>query len=346
MKYADMAPPPRSEHLWRYTPWHWMHPSDIEIIPDALPIRFEAQQPVEMTTDICGASSSNEYARVFLHEVAKTSTLVSSSKDNELMDLYAVASGHVACSHLHFDIKHSVTILLHLSGEADWCGLHITSKVAKNLNVSFALVNELSNTTTYLECQDWDIAQDSSVEFAGLTLGGFRTKSDIRTNLNGKAANMTQAISTHGIGQRHSDHHIEIHHVEPHTTSSLSAHSACDDESHLVATGLLTIAKHANQSDAGQVFRNLLLSPKARAESLPELEVLADDVSAAHGAASAPVDENQMHYMMSRGFSPAEASSLIVEGFLTAAFGEIKNPSIIDAVRTRLTVHLECHIKR
>ncbi len=346
MKYADMAPPPRSEHLWRYTPWHWMHPSDIEVIPDALPIRFEAQESVDLATQSCQASSSKEYARIFLHEVAKTTTILSSSRENEILNVYAVASGHVACSHLHLNFKHSATVHLHLSGEADWCGLHITSSVARGLNVSFAFINELSNTTTFLECHDWDIGQDSSVEYAGLTLGGFRTKSDIRSNLSGKGANMTQAISTHGIGQRHSDHHIEIHHLHPHTTSSLCAHSACDDESHLVATGLLTIAKHANQSDAGQVFRNLLLSPKARAESLPELEVLADDVSAAHGAASAPIDVHQMHYMMSRGFSSEEASSLIVEGFLTAAFGEIKNPTIVDTLRTRLTVHLECHIKR
>ena len=346
MKYADMAPPPRSEHLWRYTPWHWMHPSDIHLVPEALPIRFTMDEGGPLESTPSEPSASNEYARVFLHEVARTKTTVTTSTEGEVLNLFGVASGHLASCHLHLDIQHASTIILHLSGEAEWCGLHITANVKRNTHASFALVNELSSTTTYLECQDWELEQDSNVEFAGLTIGGFRIKSDIRSNLKAKGAHMTQAMSTHGIGQRHADHHVEIHHLEGHTTSNLSAHSACDDESHLVATGLLTIAKDATQSDAGQVFRNLLLSPKARAESLPELEVLADDVSAAHGAASAPVDEDQMHYMMSRGFSPSEASALIVEGFLTAAFRDIKNSHIIDAIRTRLTVHLECHIKR
>ena len=66
-------------------------------------------------------------------------------------------------------------------------------------------------------------------------------------------------------------------------------HATCNDSAHSVGTGLLTITEGADGSDAGQVFRNLLLSEKSRAEAIPELEVLADDVKAAHGAASAPV---------------------------------------------------------
>ena len=89
----------------------------------------------------------------------------------------------------------------------------------------------------------------------------------------------------------------------------------------------------------------MLLSEKSRAESIPELEVLADDVKAAHGAASAPIDAAQIHYLQSRGLSKMEASSLIVEGFLMDAFKDIKNEDVISAIRTRLLVHLECLIK-
>jgi Fe-S cluster assembly protein SufD len=94
------------------------------------------------------------------------------------------------------------------------------------------------------------------------------------------------------------------------------------------------------------VFRNLLLSPNARAEAIPELEVLADDVSAAHGAASAPVDNNQLHYLMSRGLDPQEAESVIVNGFLYDAFTNLTNKELLEEMRTRLTVHLECELKR
>ena len=87
------------------------------------------------------------------------------------------------------------------------------------------------------------------------------------------------------------------------------------------------------------------MSEKARAEAIPELEVLADDVKAAHGAASAPVDPEQIHYLASRGLNFDEASSLIIEGFLMDAFNQVKNKDIIEALRTRLLVHLECLIK-
>ncbi|GIR07683.1 MAG: hypothetical protein CM15mP18_0120 [Methanobacteriota archaeon] len=105
-----------------------------------------------------------------------------------------------------------------------------------------------------------------------------------------------------------------------HTTSSLVANVACGGRSRSVGTGRLVIDAGADGTDAGQVFRNLLLSQGARADAIPELEVLADDVSAAHGAASASLDEGQLHYLMSRGLGPEEASPMIVEGFLADAF--------------------------
>ena len=87
----------------------------------------------------------------------------------------------------------------------------------------------------------------------------------------------------------------------------------------------MVIEEDCDGSDAGQVFKNLLLSQKAKAESIPELEVLSDDVSAAHGAASSSVNEEQIHYMMSRGFDREDAKSLIVEGFLISNFSKMSN---------------------
>ena len=236
--------------------------------------------------------------------------------------------------------------MLHLSGEADWTGLHITGEVGANVRAGFGLVNELASNGKFLHCEDWSIARDANLELAGLSIGGFRCKSDIRSRFTGSGAALTQAISVHGVEQRHVDHHIEIHHDVPHTDSSLNIHAACDDQSHAIATGLLTIARRANHCDAGQVFKNLLLSEKARAESIPELEVLADEVAAAHGAASAPVDRNQLHYLMSRGLDEETAVALLIEGFMQSGFSSLEHQALVDEMRTRLTVHLECELKR
>ena len=265
---------------------------------------------------------------------------------SEVIHVQAIASGHVAVGHLHLVLKHNAAVILHLSGESDWAGLHITGTVEDNVQAAFGMVNELSSNGKLLHCEDWTIGRDATFELAGLSIGGFRCKSDVRSRFTASGGSLAQAISVHGSGQRHVDHHIEIHHDVHHTNSSLNIHAACDDRSHSIATGLLTISENANHCDAGQVFKNLLLSEKARAEAIPELEVLADEVSAAHGAASAPVDRDQLHYLMSRGLDEETAVALMIEGFMQSGFSGLENAALVDEIRTRLTVHLECELKR
>jgi Fe-S cluster assembly protein SufD len=344
MSYQQMAVPPRSAHLWRYTPWPRVHPTKVEEVPQADGIQFSIEG--QDANAFQRASDSDEIARVFLDELGGTSYRLDIKGNGQVIHIRARASGHIAVGHLNLNVKGDVTVLLHLTGEAGWCGLHITGNVIPNGNLGYGFINELDANTKLLRCEDWLVERDASLESATLSVGGFRCKSDLRTTLNGTGSSIRQAITAHGQGARHDDHHIEIHHLHGHTDSDLVTNAACSGSSHFVATGLLTIAEGADGSDAGQVFRNLLLSEKARAEAIPELEVLADDVSAAHGAASAPIDPSQLHYLMSRGLSREESESMIVNGFLIDAFSNLKNEALTEQVRTRLTVHLECELKR
>ncbi len=347
MKYADMAVPSRALHLWRYTPWARIHPATVEVVPEAVPVRFNLLEGGAALID--GAPriiDGKDIARVFLSELGNQAFTLETNGMSEVVHLQAVASGHVAVGHLHLSLKHDTVVLIHLSGESDWTGLHITGDIAPNVRAAVGLVNELATNGKLLHCEDWAIHRDASLEWAGLSIGGFRCKSDVRTRFVETGGQFNQAISVHGTQQRHVDHHIEIHHDVPHTISSLHVHSACDDQSHSIATGLLTIAEHANHCDAGQVFKNLLLSEKARAEAIPELEVLADEVAAAHGAASAPVDRDQLHYLMSRGLDEDAAVALLIEGFMQDGFSTLEHEALVSEMRTRLTVHLECELKR
>lgn len=344
MNYQQMAVPPRSAHLWRYTPWPRIHPTKVDELPEADGISFT----IEGYDDdpFTRKEPSSDIARVFLQELKGSSQRLTIQGTGETVHVHAKASGHIAVGHLDLSIKGDATVLVHLTGESGWCGLHVTGTVHPNGNFGFGFINELEANTKLLRCDDWIVERDASFETATLSVGGFSCKSDLRTTLNGTGSSIRQAVTAHGQGARHDDHHIEIHHQHGHTDSNLVTYAACSDRSHFVATGLLTIAEGANQSDASQVFRNLLLSEKARAEAIPELEVLADDVSAAHGAASAPIDPSQLHYLMSRGLSPEESESMIVNGFLIDAFSNLKNEALTEQVRTRLTVHLECELKR
>ncbi|MBT4066396.1 MAG: hypothetical protein HOE76_04180 [Euryarchaeota archaeon] len=334
MQYPKIAIPPRSEHLWRYTPWKRIHPTKVEEMPSADPILFSSGADSAM-------SDSDEISRSFIHSISRICKLV--MLDNELQELDLRCSGHICAGELIVKSTGDSTLIVRVSGDAGWTGLRISGDVKGTLSV--AIVNDLSWSGHLLRCEDWNVGRDSTLEFATLSAGGFLNKSDIRVSLILPGAEVRGGIASNGHSSRHDDHHVEITHNSGHTNSSLVMHAACDGSSHSVGTGLLTICEGAGGSDAGQVFRNLLLSEKARAEAIPELEVLADDVKAAHGAASAPVDVNQIHYLSSRGLSREEASALIVEGFLMDAFRHVKNQEVIATLRTRLLVHLECLIR-
>lgn len=346
MTYANMAVPSRALHLWRYTPWARIHPTSVEDLPSSTPVRWEVREGATLEKGVPSVAASDDIARVFLSEIGTTGHTLSLSGELPTIHIHAVASGHAAVGRLHLKINTDATVIVHLSGEATWAGVHITGQVGDNVRFGFGLVNELSANSKLLRCEDWSLGRDADVQHASLSMGGFRCKNDLRTRFTATGTRFTQAVSVHGRDQRHVDHHIEIHHDVERTDSSLNVHAACDDRSHSIATGLLTIAKKANHCDAGQVFKNLLLSEKARAEAIPELEVLADEVAAAHGAASAPLDLDQMHYLMSRGLDRSEAASLIVEGFMHHGFSTISNKTLVEEMRTRLTVHLECELKR
>ena len=122
----------------------------------------------------------------------------------------------------------------------------------------------------------------------------------------------------------HLDHHIEISHTAPHTYSRLEWHTACGGASTSVGTGMLRIEKGAKKADAGQIFHNLLLSKKASANSIPELEVEENDVvGCGHGTANGPVDESQRFYLMARGFSKQESEDALIAAFLNSTLTEM-----------------------
>ncbi|MBI3011889.1 MAG: SufD family Fe-S cluster assembly protein, partial [Candidatus Omnitrophica bacterium] len=105
-------------------------------------------------------------------------------------------------------------------------------------------------------------------------------------------------------------------HQAPHTESDLQFRAALQDESRMVYTGLIRIAKEAQQTHAYQANHNLMLSKDAKAETIPMLEILADDVQCKHGASIGPIDEEQTFYLMSRGVPREIAQRLLVMGFI------------------------------
>ncbi len=141
------------------------------------------------------------------------------------------------------------------------------------------------------------------------------SKANVETIHQGPGAHSEILGILFGKDAQHFDFHTLQDHVSPHTGSDLLYKSALRDRSRSIYTGLIRIRKEAQKSDAYQANRNLLLSQGAKADSIPMLEIEANDVRCTHGVAAGPIDEEQAFYLMSRGLSPEQAESLIVEGF-------------------------------
>lgn len=136
---------------------------------------------------------------------------------------------------------------------------------------------------------------------------------------------------------QHFDHDTQQNHLAASTTSDLLFKGALLDESRSIWQGMIYVAPGAMKTDGYQANRNLVLSPKARADSIPGLEILADDVRCTHGATVGKIDEEQIFYLLSRGIPRQEGERLIVEGF----FDPIMQRIPFEGVRQRFQREIE-----
>jgi len=116
--------------------------------------------------------------------------------------------------------------------------------------------------------------------------------------------------------------------MSPHTTSDLLYKNALNDRARTTFGGLIRVEPHAHFTDAYQKVRNLLLSDDAEANSMPGLEILADNVKCSHGATSGQISENEMFYLLSRGIPAPVAKQLLVSGFLNEVVDRLDYPAI------------------
>ncbi|HPC81929.1 MAG TPA: Fe-S cluster assembly protein SufD [Thermoanaerobaculaceae bacterium] len=160
------------------------------------------------------------------------------------------------------------------------------------------------------------LARGAAAQLSLASFGGAVVKADIGARLEGEGAEVETYGVAMGGNRQHLDHHTEHLHAAPHTRSNLDFKVALTQAARSAYTGMIRIAEGAGASEAYQENRNLLLSEHARAESIPELEILTDDVRCSHGATVAPLDPEQLFYLLSRGLPPGQAQRLIVYGFL------------------------------
>jgi Fe-S cluster assembly protein SufD len=221
------------------------------------------------------------------------------------------------------------------------------------INGRIELVLEPNASVRYCRIQRWDagahefllqratLQEGAQLDMVNINIGGRVTKSHVIAKLLGPRAASRVYGFVSGHGRQHVDFHSLQDHQAPRTFSDLLYKAALTDASRMIYTGLIRIAKPAKQTDAYQANHNLLLSQRARAETIPMLEILADDVRCKHGATIGPVDEEQLFYLMTRGIPRALAERVLVMGFVEPIIQQVPGEALQQRLREELEGSLE-----
>ena len=207
--------------------------------------------------------------------------------------------------------------------------------------VQYVSLQRMGEGGFYLANQRTLAEHDSTLDTLNVALGGSVGRVDLNARLLGPGANSDMLGLYFGDANQHFDFNTSQDHVAPHTHSDLLYKGALDGAARGVFRGIIRVHDGAQGTDAYQTNRNLILSDKAIATSLPNLEIGADDVRCSHGATVGQLDAEALFYLMSRGLRREQAERLVVLGFL----GEVLSKLPLGGVVEKVTQAIEAKLR-
>jgi Fe-S cluster assembly protein SufD len=212
--------------------------------------------------------------------------------------------------------------------------------VGQAATLRYVSTQDISERAWIFATQRAQIERDARLDWTALGFGSGRGKVRMETNLAGQGSEARVTGGYAGGAGQHLDYDTTQEHAAPNTFSDLAFRGVLAAGATAVWRGMIRVDPGAQGTDAFQVSRNLLLSPDAHADSIPGLEIEADDVRCTHAAAIAQIDRDQLFYLTSRGLTPAEAKQLIVEGFLESLVERLAEGAVRDEVSAALAARL------
>ncbi len=203
-------------------------------------------------------------------------------------------------------------------------------QVGANANLKFVELQSWGENVWNFTHERARVDRDANLDWIYGGLGTQLTKSFLDLDLNGRGANARMSGFFFTDHKQHFDLDTQQNHYAPNTTSDLLYKGALEGRSRAVWQGMIYVAKGAQQTDGYQANRNLVLNTNARANSIPGLEILADDVRCTHGATVGKIDPDLLFYLNSRGIPTDIARRLIVEGFFEPIMQRIPYAGVRD----------------
>lgn len=214
-------------------------------------------------------------------------------------------------------------------------GLHCGSielHVGKEARLRYVNLQNWNDQVWHFAHQKGLVNRDGQLQWTIGALGSRLAKVNQHVAMDGPGA----WVEVNGVmftsGRQHLSYHTHQHHEAPDCHSDLLYKAALQDRSRTVWRGMIKVDKLAQKTNAYQRNDNLMLSREARADSIPGLEIEADDVRCTHGSTSGRVDEEQIFYAMTRGYTRQEAIRMIVTGFFQQIFDRIPTESVREAL--------------
>ena len=250
-----------------------------------------------------------------------------------------------------------VTLNLQNTGlSTPYIGINVEKNVTAKLSIKFgdslnadvySIIEVLTNSNSNLELiidadtpKEIDIInsifarveKDGFFNIHTVSTGGSFSRNRIDVDLIGDGAGFNIDGVYFGEKAQVHDNRVFVNHIAKRTTSNMLTKGVLGDESRSVFTGTIHIAEGAEKTESHQENRNILLSETASAQSVPNLEILCDDVICGHGSSVGPIEENLYHYVMSRGIDKTSAEKLLIKGFFNEVISEDGWETISDKV--------------
>ncbi|MHB8134191.1 MAG: Fe-S cluster assembly protein SufD [Anaerolineaceae bacterium] len=258
------------------------------------------------------------------------------------------------------DFANTTHVMVYLEGGASVTYVHEVASDTETNGQSLQSSNiEMyvgpGSSLRFVELQSWgrhvwnfthervNVDRNGSVDWIFGAIGGHLTKNFAELNLIADGASGKMSGFYFTDQDQHLDYDSQQNHLAPHTTSDLLFKGALVEKSRSVWQGMIYVAPGADKTDGYQANRNLLLSRDARADSIPGLEILADDVRCTHGATVGKIDADQIFYLMARGIPRLEAERLIVEGFFDPIMQRIPFEGVRERFQQSITDKMKAY---
>jgi Fe-S cluster assembly protein SufD len=200
--------------------------------------------------------------------------------------------------------------------------------------VTYVCAQNWGENVVALQMNTTTVDHDASAMSLNLNLGSKYSRFESLSRLVGEGARSDLLAVAVATNEQEFDARTLQDHISPHTASDLLYKNALDDRARCTFGGLIRVEPHAHFTDAYQKVRNLLLSDDSEANSMPGLEILADNVRCTHGATSGQINEDEMFYLRSRGIPIKTAQRLLVTGFLNEVIQRLDQPAIAEHLRS------------